>query len=101
MLYILAVGTNEHKKQEVNMQINQIINISEDSRFLIDLDERPHIARFSLISSIGALKLWNKGIKPNRHWKISQVKKYFGMNGNKELLLAKLETLNEIIKGEI
>ena len=77
------------------------INISEDSRFLIELDETPHIAKWNLITSIGALKLWNKGIKPNRHWKISQVKKYFGINGNKKVLLAKLETLNKIIKGEI
>ena len=72
-----------------------------DCMFIIELEETPHIAIWNLITSIGALKLWNKGIKPSRHWKISQVKKYFGMNGNKELLLAKLETLNKIIKGEI
>ena len=83
------------------MSKSKSINISEDSRFLFELDETPHIAKWNLITSIGALKLWNKGIKPNRHWKISQVKKYFGMNGNKKVLLAKLETLNKIINGEI
>ena len=83
------------------MSKSKSINMNGDCMFIIELEETPHIAKWNLITSIGALKLWNKGIKPNRHWKVSQVKKYFGINGNKKVLLAKLETLNKIIKGEI
>ena len=86
---------------DVVISIMQGDKMNGDCMFIIELEETPHIAKWNLITSIGALNLWNKGIKPNRHWKISQVKKYFGMNGNKKVLLAKLETLNKIIKGEI
>ena len=92
------------KSKSINDVVNSIMQgdkMNGDCMFIIELEETPHIAKWNLITSIGALKLWNKGIKPSRHWKISQVKKYFGMNGNKKVLLAKLETLNKIIKGEI
>ena len=47
---------------------------------------------------MGRYKLWTKGIKPNRHWRITDVKNYFGMNGNAETLLTKLETLLTVIR---
>jgi len=81
--------------------MNKKIDMDGECMFLIELDENSHVAIWNLIASIGALKLWNQGIKPSRHWKISQLKKYFGINGSKEVLLQKLETLNKIIKGEI
>ena len=47
------------------------------------------------------LTLYCKGNKPHRRWKITPVKKYFGMTGSKEVLLEKLHRLNEIInEGE-
>ena len=72
-----------------------------DCIFLKELEESSTRARYNLITSIGALKLWNKGIKPSRHWKIGVVKKYFGLNGNKKVLLEKLKTIDKILKGEI
>ena len=98
MLYILTGRTNNNKK-EVNM--NKKINMDEDCIFLKELEESSTRARYNLITSIGALKLWNQGIKPSRHWKVGVVKKYFGLNGNKEVLLEKLKTIDKIIKGEI
>ena len=74
------------------------IEINEDCQFLKDLDGNQNIALFNLATSLGAVKLWTKGIKPNKHWRFNQVKKYFGMNGNAEKFLGKLETLNNIIK---
>ena len=78
------------------------IDINGDCQFLKELQSNKDIAMWKLITSKSAVKLWTKGIKPNRHWKITDVKKYFGMNGNAEVLHSKLVTLyNEITnKGE-
>jgi len=78
--------------------MNKPIEINEDCQFLKDLDGNQRIALFNLTTSLGAVKLWTKGIKPSRHWRFNQVKEYFGMNGNAENFLSKLETLNNVIK---
>ena len=41
---------------------------------------------WNLIVSKRDLGLWKIGMKPNRHWKVTDVKKYFGLKGNKEKL---------------
>ena len=74
------------------------INIDADCQFLKDAKTNNQMAMYNLITSKGAVKLWTKGIKPNRHWKITDVKRYFGMTGNAETLLTKLETLLTVIK---
>ena len=73
------------------------IEIDEDCRFLKDLQDNEHIAIYNLITSRGAVKLWTKGIKPSRHWRITDVKNYFGMKGNSETLLKKLQILHRIL----
>ena len=74
------------------------IEIDEDCRFLKDLQDNQQMAMYNLITSKSAVKLWTKGIKPNRHWRITDVKNYFGMNGNAETLLEKLKVLHKVIK---
>ena len=78
------------------------ININEDCQFLKDCTENSTRAMYNLITSKAAVQLWTKGIKPNRHWKVTDVKKYFGMNGNAEVLHSKLVKLHDILnnKGE-
>ena len=73
------------------------IEIDEDCRFLKDLQDNQRMAIYNLITSKGAVKLWTKGIKPSRHWRITDVKNYFGMNGNAETLQKKLETLYNVL----
>ena len=73
------------------------IEINEDCKFLKDCTENPTMAMYNLITSKGAVQLWTKGIKPNSNWKISDVKRYFGMNGNKDILLEKLQLLYKIL----
>ena len=73
------------------------IDIDADCKFLQDAKTNQQMAMYNLITSKSAVKLWTKGIKPNRHWKISDVKWYFGMTGNAETLLTKLETLHKVI----
>ena len=41
---------------------------------------------WNLIVSKRDLGLWKIGMKPNRHWKVTDVKKYFGLKGNREKL---------------
>ena len=41
---------------------------------------------WNLIVSKRDLGLWKMGMKPNRHWKVTDVKRYFGLKGNKEKL---------------
>ena len=76
------------------------IEIDEDCKFLKDAETNQQMAMYNLITSKGAVKLWTKGIKPNRHWKISDVKWYFGMTGNAEALLEKLDTLYKVITAK-
>ena len=78
------------------------INMDENCQFLKDCTENSTKAMYNLIISKGAVQLWTKGIKPNSNWRISDVKRYFGMNGNAETLYNKLEKLHEILnnKGE-
>ena len=77
------------------------IEIDEDCQFLKDAKTNQRIAMYNLITSRGGVKLWAKGIKPSRHFRITDVKKYFGMTGNADALLQKLETLHKVVMKEI
>ena len=78
------------------------IDIDADCKFLQDAKTNQQMAMYNLITSKSAVKLYTKGIKPNRHWRITDVKKYFGMNGNAEVFLSKLTKLYDILtnRGE-
>ena len=80
--------------------MNKPVEINGDCQFIKDLNNNEKFAMFNLITSKGAMKLWCKGIKPSRHWKVTQVKEYFGVNGNKEVLKDKLNLLYDILTRE-
>ena len=83
------------------------ININEDCKFLKDLagngkdngvdTTNVNLGMYNLICSKRDLQLYCKGIKPHRNWKISSVKEYFGMNGNREELSRKLDLLYQVL----
>ena len=77
------------------------IEIKGDCKFMRDLEANNKFAIYNLIISRSAVRLWTKGIKPNRYWKVSHVKKYFGMNGSPKILLEKMETLYKVIMGDL
>lgn len=82
------------------------IQINKDCQFLKDIDLEPNyngvsLGIYNLVNTKGALKLLIKGIKPHKNFSTKDVKKYFGINGNPKTLLYKLETISQIIKGEI
>ena len=73
------------------------IDIDADCKFLQDVKTNQQMAMYNLICSKRDVKLWAGGIKAHRRWKISDVKWYFGMNGNAETLATKLDTLYKVI----
>jgi len=54
-------------------------------------------AYWNLILSIRDCKLYSKGIKPHRFWKISDVKAYFGVKGNAQGIAEKLEQYKAVL----
>ena len=74
------------------------VNMNENCQFLADLNANNQIGIYNLITSISGVKLFNKGIKPNRHWTLKSVKNYFGLTGNTKSILQQLETIHSIIK---
>ena len=80
--------------------MNKPIDIDVDCKFIKDLQDTSsnvNLGMYNLICSKRDLRLYCRGIKPNRLWKISDVKKYFGINGNKEELSKKLDLLYKIL----
>ena len=76
------------------------IEINQNCQFLKDLQDNSTDVNkgiYNLICSKRDLKLYVNGIKSNRHFKINKVKKYFGMNGNKQTLLNKLNLLYDVL----
>ena len=57
-------------------------------------------AYWNLIISIRDCKLYSKGIKPHRNWKITHVKMYFGVKGSAEVIAEKLEQYRELLTAE-
>ena len=54
-------------------------------------------AYWNLIISIRDCKLYSRGIKPHRAWKISDVKWYFGVKGNAVKIAEKLEQYQQVL----
>lgn len=55
---------------------------------------------YQLIVQKATLKLYAKtGMKPNRFWKINDVKQYFGIKGTTQQMADILETYFEVLKN--
>ena len=54
-------------------------------------------AMWNLLLSIRDCKLYSKGIKPHRNWKISDVKWYFGVKGGAGEIAKRLEEYKEAL----
>jgi hypothetical protein len=78
------------------------IEINGDCQFLADLhhEQRHQMALYNLAVAKGQLMLFNKGIKPTRSFRLKHVNWYFGLTGNKKVLLDKLTLLQDVLKGD-
>ena len=86
----------------------QQISINADSQFFQDLmDESKAIningnmvakGYWNLVLSIRDCSMYAKvGMKPHRHWKITDVKKYFGIKGTAQQIHEQLVQIKEAI----
>jgi hypothetical protein len=86
------------------MKLEQMIKAINGTKFQADLSKslsvnggQMPIGYWNLITSIRDCKLYSKGIKPHRLWKISDVKWYFGVKGNAQQISETLETYKNIL----
>ena len=77
-----------------------IKELQDKSRQFIFNGKMIPIAYYNLIVSIRDLKLYDKGLRPHRNWKISDVKKYFGLKGSASKMVVQLEALKKTITYE-
>lgn len=71
-------------------------NQLKDKNATINLNGTPMpIAYYNLVVSIRDVKLYIKGIKAHRNWKISDVKSYFGVKGGAEAIAYQLEYIKD------
>ena len=86
--------------------MEKIVDVIAGTKFEADLGEMfkfndGQMSRgvYNLIVSIRDMKLFCKiGMKPNRHWRMKDVKWYFGVKGDKHKILAQLEAFLEALK---
>ena len=83
------------------MQNNKPIEINADCHFMSDLSNNSKMARYNLIIVKGQLQLFSKGIKPNRHFRLKDIKRYFGITGNTETLINKINAIDKVIQETI
>ena len=74
------------------------MEVKSGKTILVNNNEVP-VCYWNLIVLRGQLKMYSVGLKPNRHWKITDVKKYFGFKGNNDELLGLVEGLINEFKG--
>ena len=91
------------------MTEKEFLNRAEGTKFYTDLYSNKYIAvngkpmsigYWNLITSIRDCKLYSKGIKPHRLWKIGDVKWYFGFKGNAEAIAKTLEEYQQLLTEE-
>jgi len=72
-----------------------------NEKAVIDVNGRPMArAYWNLILSIRDVGLYSAGIKPHRHWKITDVKTYFGIKGDAKSMKVQLEDIRDYLTQE-
>ena len=80
---------------------NKPIEINGNCQFIQDLNNNSTMARYNVIIVKGQLQLFSKGIKPNRHYRLKDIKRYFGITGNTETLINKINAIDKVIQDTI
>ena len=86
------------------MKLEQMIKNINGTQFQNDLGKNINvnegqmpIGYWNLITSIRDCKLYSKGIKPHRMWKIGDVKWYFGVKGDATKIAEVLEQYKTLL----
>jgi hypothetical protein len=91
--------TDKKSAEDSGMTDKQIVELI-DSQFWHDWTTSTTPVNpgwWNLTISVRDLKMWTRGIKANRHWKVSNVKDYFNIRGNKESLVTQIEAIQRLI----
>lgn len=101
-----TIRTTFTSSNNTDMKTQQI-TINADSQFYADLvndskaidinGAKTSKGYWNLIVTIRDLGLYEVGMKPNRHWKISDVKAYFGIKGTATQMRAELKAIKEAL----
>lgn len=85
----------------------RVVKFDQNCRFYQELlDEKAVVningvstprAYYNLILSIRDVSLYAVGMKPHRHWKITDVKKYFGIKGDAKSCKEQLRAMQEVL----
>lgn len=94
------------KKEVLAMQDSQFFadfNRQIDEGDFMSVQGSPMPAAFwNLMVTKRDLTLWcNIGMKPHRHWKVSQVKQYFNITGTGENLLARFMKIYDLFMSGV
>ena len=86
------------------MNKSQVLSAIKGTKFESDLGISLNVngspmpaAMWNLLLSIRDCKLYSKGIKPHRNWRISDVKWYFGVKGGAGDIAKRLEEYKEAL----
>ena len=76
--------------------------MNKNTQFMKDLNTSnnfggTNLGMYNLIVCTGHVKLFTKGIKPHRHWRLKDVKSYFGLSGGTSSILEQLEAIKSNI----
>ena len=72
-------------------------DMTDESKTLNVNNRLMPLGYWNLIISIRDCKMYLLGIKPNYHWKISDVKTYFGLTGDVSKLVIQLEDIKSAL----
>jgi hypothetical protein len=72
-------------------------DMTDESKILNMYNGTMPLGYWNQIISIRDCKLYSKGIKPCRNWKITNVKKYFGIKGDAGKLVVQLEDIKNAL----
>jgi hypothetical protein len=72
-------------------------DMTDESKTLKVNNGTMSLGYWNLIISIRDCKLYSKGIKPHRNFKITNVKKYFGLTGDASKLVVQLEDIKNAL----
>ena len=86
LIYSQAVQESQFIKEMTDFDHGQVIQVNGSSMMK---------AHYNLLVSIRDCGLYAKGLKPNRFWKITDVKNYFGLKGNAEKIYNQLVRLRD------
>jgi hypothetical protein len=80
------------------MKNTQFFKDMTDESKILNVNNGPMpLGYWNLIISIRDCKLYSKGIKPHRNFKITNVKKYFGLTGDASKLVVQLEEIKNAL----